>query len=156
MGSGYDDRVDDTDVLFDGRYALDGILGAGGTGTVHRAWDQVLDRPVALKMLRSGASDDSVHRVRLRAEAQLAGSLQHPGIAQIYDYGEAPAAGGDGPLIPYIAMHLVDGEPLDSVLKERRRLPPTRSWRSSPRSRRRSRWPTRPGSCTATSSPATS
>jgi serine/threonine-protein kinase len=114
---------DDTGVLFDGRYALDGILGAGGTGTVHRAWDRVLDRPVALKMLRSGASDDSVHRVRLRAEAQLAGSLHHPGIAQIYDYGEAPAVGGDGPLIPYIAMHLVDGEPLDSVLKERRRLP---------------------------------
>jgi tRNA A-37 threonylcarbamoyl transferase component Bud32 len=122
--TGYDDRMDDdTGVLFDGRYALDGILGAGGTGTVHRAWDRVLDRPVALKMLRSGASDDSVHRIRLRAEAQLAGSLHHPGIAQIYDYGEAPAARGDGPLIPYIAMRLVDGEPLDSVLKERRRLP---------------------------------
>jgi len=57
---------------------------AGGAGTVHRAWDMVLDRPVALKMLRSGATDDAVHRARLRAEAQLAGSLQHPGIAQIY------------------------------------------------------------------------
>jgi eukaryotic-like serine/threonine-protein kinase len=60
-------NVDDTDVLIDGRYALDGILGAGGAGTVHRAWDRVLDRPVALKMLRSGASDDTVHRARLRA-----------------------------------------------------------------------------------------
>ena len=104
--------VDDTDVLFDGRYALDGILGAGGAGTVHRAWDRVLDRPVALKMLRSGASDDTVHRARLRAEAQLAGSLQHPGIAQIYDYGEAHPAGGDGPPTPYIAMQFVEGEPL--------------------------------------------
>ena len=80
-------------MLLDGRYALDGILGAGGAGTVHRAWDRVLDRPVALKMLRSGATDDTVHRARLRAEAQLAGSLQHPGIAQIYDYGEAHPAG---------------------------------------------------------------
>ena len=113
-------NVDDTDVLLDGRYALDGILGAGGAGTVHRAWDRVLDRPVALKMLRSGASDDTVHRARLRAEAQLAGSLQHPGIAQIYDYGEA-RPGSDAP--PYIAMQFVEGEPLSCRLRECRRLP---------------------------------
>ena len=110
-------------MLFDGRYTLDGILGSGGTGTVHRACDRVLDRPVALKMLRSGAGDDPLHRARLRVEAQLAGVLHHPGIAQIYDYGEAPPPGGDGSPTPYIAMQFVDGEPLDSLLKERRRLP---------------------------------
>jgi serine/threonine-protein kinase len=114
--------VAETDVLFDGRYALDGILGAGGAGTVHRAWDRVLDRPVALKMLRSGG-DDELHRARLRAEAQLAGSLQHPGIAQIYDYGEAHPAGIDGPPTPYIAMQFVDGEPLSCRLRDGNRLP---------------------------------
>jgi serine/threonine-protein kinase len=115
--------VDDTGELFDGRYTLDGILGSGGTGTVRRACDRVLDRPVALKMLRSGAGDDPLHRARLRAEAQLAGALHHPGIAEIYDYGEAAPPQGDGPPTPYIAMQFVDGEPLDSLLKRRRRLP---------------------------------
>ena len=121
--SGYDLSVADTDVLLDGRYALDGILGAGGAGTVYRAWDRVLERPVALKMLRSGATDDTVHRARLRAEAQLAGSLQHPGIAQIYDYGEAHPAGRDGPPTPYIAMQFVEGEPLSCRLRDCPRLP---------------------------------
>jgi serine/threonine-protein kinase len=115
--------VDDTGELFDGRYTLDGILGSGGTGTVQRACDRVLDRPVALKMLRSGAGDDPLHRARLRAEAQLAGALHHPGIAEIYDYGEAPPPQGEGAPTPYIAMQFVDGEPLDSLLRQRRRLP---------------------------------
>ena len=115
--------MDDTGELFDGRYTLDGILGSGGTGTVRRACDRVLDRPVALKMLRSGAGDDPMHRARLRVEAQLAGALHHPGIAQIYDYGEAPPSRGDGAPTPYIAMQFVDGKPLDSLLRERGPLP---------------------------------
>jgi predicted Ser/Thr protein kinase len=101
--------------VFDGRYTLESVLGSGGTGTVHRAWDRVLDRP--------GAADDEVHRARLRAEAQLAGALHHPGIAQIYDYGEAPAEGASGATTPYIVMQYVDGVPLATVLKERRRVP---------------------------------
>ncbi len=108
---------------FDGRYTLEDVLGSGGTGTVHRAWDTVLDRPVALKLLRTGVADDDVHRARLRAEAQLAGALHHPAIAQIYDYGEAPGTGAADEPTPYIVMQFIDGVPLSAVLKERRRLP---------------------------------
>jgi len=116
--------------LFDERYELGGVLGSGGTGTVHRAVDRLLDRPVAIKLLRTGALDDDVQRARLRAEARLAGALHHPGIARVYDYGEAqhpqaggPATVGAGGPTPYIVMELVDGVPLSTVLRERRRLP---------------------------------
>lgn len=112
----------DTTAPFDGRYELDGVLGSGGSGTVHRAWDRVLDRPVALKLLRPGSDDDGTHQARLRAEARLAGSVHHPGIAQIYDFGEAPPVGAADLATPYIVMQLVDGTPLDAVLRERRRL----------------------------------
>lgn len=100
------------------RYSLGDVLGAGGSGVVRRAHDTVLDRPVAIKLLKAG-SDDEVERARLRAEAQLAGSLHHPGIAQVYDYGEDDADGG---ATPYIAMQYVEGTSLWQVLKERRTL----------------------------------
>jgi len=108
------------DDLIDGRYEIGETVGAGGTGTVRRAWDTLLARPVALKMLRAGALDDDLHRARLRAEARLAGALVHPGIAQVYDYGEDPST---APPTPYIVMQYVDGKPLSQILRERHRLP---------------------------------
>ena len=105
--------------LFAARYALGEVLGSGGSGVVRRAHDTVLDRPVAVKLLRTGADDD-VMRARLRAEAQLAGSLHHPGIAQIYDYGEVVVR--DEPT-PYIVMQYVEGTPLSALLRETRALP---------------------------------
>lgn len=107
------------DALFGGRYELGELLGSGGTGSVRSAHDTVLDRPVAIKVLRSGEADD-LTRARLRAEAQLAGQLHHPGIAQIYDYGEER----DGARVtPYIVMQHVEGTSLWQVLRERRTLP---------------------------------
>jgi serine/threonine-protein kinase len=111
--------VTGVDGLFVGRYELEDVLGSGGTGVVRRARDTVLDRPVALKLLRPGTGDDVV-RARLRAEARLAGALVHPGIAQVYDYGEDTS--GDEPA-PYIAMQYVEGTSLWHVLRERRTLP---------------------------------
>lgn len=110
--------VCDTD-RFAGRYELGDVLGAGGSGVVRVARDAVLDREVAIKLLRAGAEDDTL-RVRLRAEAQLAGSIHHAGIAQIYDYGEGDI---DGDPTPYIAMQYVEGTSLWSVLRDRRTLP---------------------------------
>jgi len=104
---------------FAGRYELGEVLGSGGSGVVRVAHDTVLDRRVAIKLLRAGAEDETL-RARLRAEAQLAGSLHHAGIAQIYDYGEADA---DGDPTPYIAMQYVEGTSLWAVLRERRTLP---------------------------------
>ena len=81
--------------------------------------DTVLDRPVAVKLLRPGSGDEVV-RARLRAEARLAGALAHPGVAQIYDYGEELS--GDEPA-PYIVMQYVEGTSLWHVLRDRRTLP---------------------------------
>ena len=106
--------------LFVGRYELGEVLGSGGTGVVRRARDTVLDRPVALKLLRPGTGDEVV-RARMRAEAQLAGALVHPGVARVYDYGEDEAGGEPA---PYIVMQHVEGTSLWRVLRERRTLPP--------------------------------
>ena len=113
--------MDVADALGNGRYELREQVGAGGTGSVRLGHDTLLDRPVAVKLLRGDASDETV-RARMRAEAQLAGSLIHPGIAQVYDYGEESA--GDEPA-PYIVMEYVEGTSLWQVLRERRTLPAT-------------------------------
>ena len=97
--------------LLDGRYRLTERIGSGGMGTVFRAHDTRLDRPVAVKVLRS--ADDDVHRSRLRAEAQFAGGLQHPGIVRVYDYGEEQGPAGP---TPYLVMPLVEGAPLTAPL----------------------------------------
>ena len=106
--------------LLDGRYELAERIGSGGMGTVHRARDLRLDRVVAVKLLHHGREVDDVTRARLRAEARFAGALQHPGIVQVFDYGEEP--GEDGPT-PYVVMQFVEGRPVSEVLRERGALP---------------------------------
>ncbi|MGE5288643.1 MAG: serine/threonine-protein kinase [Micromonosporaceae bacterium] len=98
-------------VLLAGRYRLDRAIAAGGVGEVWRAVDVVLDRPVAVKLLRAEYAQHPETVARFRAEARHAGSLTHPGVAQVYDYGEA-----DPPHPPYLVMELVDGPSLAGVL----------------------------------------
>jgi eukaryotic-like serine/threonine-protein kinase len=100
-----------TEVLFAGRYRLDGRIAAGGMGEVWRGADTVLRRPVAIKVMRAGFAEQADTRARFRAEAQHAAALSHPGIAQVYDYGE----GGHGQP-PFLVMELVDGPPLTELL----------------------------------------
>ncbi|MFC6285068.1 protein kinase [Nocardioides sp. GCM10027113] len=107
--------------LLAGRYALGETLGSGGTGTVWLAHDRVLDRAVALKLLTAGGSDE-IERERMRVEAKLAGSVVHPGIAQVYDYGEFRGEGGEDDLTPYIVMEHVEGTTLWRTLREQRTL----------------------------------
>jgi eukaryotic-like serine/threonine-protein kinase len=104
---------------FADRYALQELLGSGGTGTVWRAHDTVLERDVAIKVLRVGGSDEEAQRARLRAEAKLAGGLADPAIAQVFDYGETDEA-------PFIVMAYVEGRTLSTVLREERVLPSDR------------------------------
>ncbi|WP_121258794.1 protein kinase domain-containing protein [Nocardioides ferulae] len=115
MGTGTPD-------LLGGRYELAELLGAGGTGSVRRARDTVLGREVAVKELQPG--QDATMRARLQAEARLAGSLHHPGIAQVYDFGEEPAATPGADPTPYIVMQYVEGTSLSQLLRERGTLPP--------------------------------
>ena len=93
------------------RYRLDSRIAFGGVGEVWRATDLVLGRPVAVKLLQERYAGHAETLARFRAEARHAGALSHPGIAQVYDYGEA---GLDGP--PYLVLELVDGPSLAGVL----------------------------------------
>jgi serine/threonine-protein kinase len=98
--------------LLEGRYRLGDRIATDGMGEVWRARDLVLDRPVAVKMLRPGYADRE-GLARFRAEARHAGSLSHPGIARVYDYREA-----DPPYPPYLVMELVDGPSLARLLED--------------------------------------
>ncbi|MGH3410094.1 MAG: serine/threonine-protein kinase, partial [Streptosporangiaceae bacterium] len=95
------------------RYRLDSWIAAGGVGEVWRAVDIVLDRAVAIKLLREDYVLDAQARARFRAEARHAGALSHPGIAQIYDYVESDP---DDP--PFLVMELVEGPSLATVLAD--------------------------------------
>lgn len=99
-----------------GRYRLDSLIGGGGMGEVWAGHDEVLDRPVAIKVIRPHLAEDENIRARLRVEAQLAGSMHHPGIVDVFDYGEDEQGGRS---VPYIVMPLIAGAPLSAVLADR-------------------------------------
>jgi serine/threonine protein kinase len=98
-----------------GRYRLCRWLAAGGMGQVWQAVDEVLGRPVAVKLLRDEYAQDPSFVGRLRAEARSAAAVAHPGIASVLDYGEVTTTAGGEPT-PFLVMELVDGEPLSSLL----------------------------------------
>ena len=88
-------------------------LGRGGMGIVYRALDTTLGREVALKVLGAHAQRDAEQERRLRVEARAAASLAHPSVSTIYEIDEA-----DG--LTFIAMELVRGRPLATLLAEAR------------------------------------
>ncbi|SOD95715.1 protein kinase domain-containing protein [Blastococcus haudaquaticus] len=98
------------------RYELDRLIAAGGMGQVWRAQDLALQRPVAVKVLRSEYTGDPTFVARFRAEAQHAASLSHPNIAAVFDYGEETAQDGTGETLAYLVMELVEGEPLSALV----------------------------------------
>ena len=101
------------------RYMLERRLASGGMGDVWFATDNVLERGVAVKILRSELVDSVQFLERFRAEARHTASLSHPGIASIFDYGED--ASYDPPLA-FLVMEFVDGEPLSSRTNRSPRL----------------------------------
>ncbi|MGH3156720.1 MAG: serine/threonine-protein kinase, partial [Streptosporangiaceae bacterium] len=108
------------------RYRLTGRIAVGGMGQVWRGTDELLGRPVAIKLLSAKYAADEQFRTRFRAEARYAASLSHPGIAQVYDYGESDQGTTD-PLgastLPYLVMELVEGEPLSAAIARDGRMP---------------------------------
>jgi serine/threonine-protein kinase len=107
------------DYVLDDRYTLIELIATGGMGEVWRGSDQILGRPVAVKMLAAVHAGDEQFRARFRAEARYASSLAHPGITRVFDYGEHSPLGG-----PYLVMELVDGQPLSEILERYGRLEP--------------------------------
>jgi hypothetical protein len=100
-----------TGYVLDDRYQLNEPIAAGGVGQVWRAADLLLDRPVAVKLLRPEYAEHPETLERFRAEAKHAGSLTHPCIARVYDYGNAgPTAS------PYLVMEYVNGPSLADML----------------------------------------
>jgi non-specific serine/threonine protein kinase len=91
-------------------YRITGELGRGGMGIVYQARDPRLERAVAIKTMSTLAGDDA-SRQRFLREARAAASVNHPNICQIHDIGEH-----DGQL--YIAMELLEGEPLSDRLRD--------------------------------------
>jgi hypothetical protein len=99
-----------------GRYRLLDELGSGGMAVVWRARDEVLSRPVAVKLLAGRYADDPQWRARIRDEARAAASLSpHAHIAQVYDFGESDS---DRAALPYVVMELVNGPTLQERIAD--------------------------------------
>ena len=98
-----------------GKYEILGVLGRGGMGAVYKGFDPAISREVAVKTIAKSSLDEGeLHHLlaRFRHEAQVVGRLAHPGIVQIYDYGEDDA-------LAYIVMELVNGKTLhDHLLQQ--------------------------------------
>ena len=100
-----------TTLVLAGRYRLEERIAAGGAGEVWRGRDKVLARAVAVKLLRPEYAEHPETLARFRAEARHAAGVSHPGIAQVYDYGEDRQ--------PFLVMELVEGPSLAAVLLAR-------------------------------------
>jgi serine/threonine-protein kinase len=96
-----------------GKYEIQAELGRGGFGRVYRAYDPVMNRLVAIKILKTGADREQLDR--FQNEAAAAGNLHHRNIVTIYDFGDH-----DGQ--PYIVMEFLEGQDLQQVIASRRPL----------------------------------
>ncbi|MFD5822205.1 protein kinase domain-containing protein [Nesterenkonia xinjiangensis] len=103
-------------ILMGDRYKLTERIAIGGMGEVWKASDEILGRTVAIKILKEEYTGDEAFLRRFRAEARHTALLNHPGIADIYDYGEQAGSG-------YLVMELVPGRPLSVLLEKDRTLP---------------------------------
>ncbi len=99
-----------------GRYRLEARVGAGGMSTVYRAFDETLQRPVAVKLMNREVASDSDQLERFRREARAVAQLSHPHVVGVIDAGE-----DDGR--PYIVLEYVEGETLKDRIRRLGRLP---------------------------------
>jgi len=96
----------------DGRYQIIRTIGEGGMANVYLAYDTILDREVAVKVLRGDLASDEKFVKRFQREAKAASSLNHPNIVEMYDVGE-----DNGNY--FIVMEYIDGKTLKSLIKKR-------------------------------------
>jgi serine/threonine-protein kinase len=103
-----------------GRYELLEKIGEGGMAVVFKSRDRLLNRLVAIKILRPEYTKDSLFIESFKNESQLAASIVHPNIVNIYDVGKQ----GN---IYYIVMELIEGEPLSTIIAREGALEPRRA-----------------------------
>src|SRR6202522_1188061 len=90
-------------------YEIQRKLGAGGSGVVYLANDSLLQRPVVLKILRTGLLSAEQLRTTVLREARLASAIEHPNVCAIYEVGESGEEA-------YIVMQFVPGQSLDTLI----------------------------------------
>ncbi len=95
-----------------GRYQVISVLGRGGMGTVYKAVQTDIDRPVALKTLHLSRVMDSHTIQRFRSEAQAVSRVRHPNTVTLYDFGVSDQG------VPFLVMEMLDGRSFRDVLKD--------------------------------------
>src|SRR5438128_933426 len=94
-----------------GKYRIESTLGQGGMGVLYKAFDETLERHVALKVMLPSEQLTEGRRARFLREARSAARLQHPNIVQVFDLGQ------DGYHL-FIAMEYVEGRDLQQLMKK--------------------------------------
>ena len=97
--------------LLEGKYRIDAFISAGGMGSVYRATHVMLDKTVAVKLIRKEVMKTAEASARFQREARAASNLEHPNIATVFDFGQTK----DGTL--YIAMEYVEGPSLKEIIQ---------------------------------------
>jgi len=93
-----------------GKYEVIDVIARGGMGVVYKATDPAMGRPVAIKMITSGFSDDPNLLQRFYREPRSTGSLHHPNIVTVYDLGD-----DDG--LPYLVMEYLEGQTREQIIR---------------------------------------
>jgi serine/threonine protein kinase len=101
-----------TEALLVGRYRLEHVAGHGGMATVFKAYDTVLDRTVAIKLLARRHGAPGIVEARFQREARAEAKIVHPNVVSVHDIGESE----DGR--PFIVMDYVEGASLQTVIAE--------------------------------------
>ncbi|WP_418319348.1 protein kinase domain-containing protein [Piscinibacter sakaiensis] len=102
-------QTSDVTVQQVGRYLIKGAIGRGGMASVFKAHDPGIGRDVAIKFLHASFCADEEYRARFLQEARAAGGLSHTNIVTVHDVGEIEGR-------PYMAMELLEGEPLNELM----------------------------------------
>lgn len=110
-------------VTLDGRYKILRVIGEGGMGVVYEALHVVIEKPVAVKVLRDTFTSRPDVVERFRQEAKSASRIGHPNIIDVSDFGETPSGAS------YIVMEMLTGEDLADILARERVLSPARATR---------------------------
>jgi serine/threonine protein kinase len=95
--------------LVGSRYRLDGVAGTGGMATVWRAYDERLQRPVAIKVISDALTNNPAAVARFAREARTHAGIQHPNLVNVYDYSVTAAQ-------PYLVMEYIGGSTLSEVV----------------------------------------